>query len=434
MPTLGDITTRTLMNSYLKVAQKKLTKQFNDATVLLNMIQKKTGTLTAGGRTVELPQHVFPNRHAAGVRGDAGAWAKASVGKRANAQVEVYPMNMTGSFGEIAEMRTEQQVQSLESVVQATIKDINLGFPQQVNKHLFLGGRGVWARVNGVPNQAAGTFIVHDEMHALAPTEFGAHYLEEGMWCHATSDNTLTDPDRGNVDFQITNVSTLTVTAEGSIQGLQNNDYIVAQDALNNITHGLFSGCSDGTTAPAFASTYMNIDRTAAGNSYWQASCANLGAAGIIEEAMIARQTAIAKRNGMIAPVAITTFEVINKIFIQAKSDANRNFIVNVGKNADRKYGMGFSGIDMQTQHGEMTLFGDKDCPKGAASSGEMFLINPPDWFFAQVGTPGWTKNEGGGYIHNIPETYQKKANWKWVFSLYTNRPLGQGRISNLIV
>jgi hypothetical protein len=431
MPTLGEYTTTQLINSYLKVMQKSVTKQFNDEVLLYNMVEKKSGKEIAGGRQVELPHHVFPNRNIGGVRGDAGAWAKASVGKRANALVPVYPHNTTGSFGKIAEMKTKADVQSIQSVVEAMVEDIKIGFPQQINKLLYLDGRGVLAKVESI-TAATLKFIVFAEFAATATSEFGIRYLEEGTWITNTTDDSLADPD-GTMDAQIIDVNTATreYTVEGAYGNLAVDDYIVLQDGLNNVTEGLLSGISDGTTAPVFGgATYLNILRTGAGNGYWKSNETDMGGTGVIEDNIILTMTTAQKRSGKATPNAVTTFEVYNQIFFDSKSSQARQFVVNVGKGGEnRKYGLGFDAIDIATQHGMLTIFGDKDCPLEL-----MFGFDPKDFKFAQVGEQGWFKTPDGSMFHEIGGTYGQEVNWLWVFNFICTRPQAQWKLSDIPV
>jgi len=426
MATIGDITTRTALNAYLKVLQKKLTKQFSDATVLYSAVKKRTGREVAGGREVELPMHIWPNRQIAGTRGDAGSWSKGSVGKRAYAKVEVYNHNTTGSFGRLAELKTKQDMQSLQSVVEATVEDIRIGFPMALNKLLFLDGTGILARVSST---TLGTlkFKVHAELGANSGSTWGTRYLEEGMWFNATDDKTDTDPIR-TVDAQIIDVNTGTreFTCEGNLAGLVADDYIVLQDGLNRVTNGLCGGIGDGTTAPDFGATYLNILRTGAGNSYWQGDVkSSLGAASIEEEIILAL-TRVQKGIGKAPKMAICPFEVYNQIFIQAKSDTSRQFVVSVGKKGT-SYAMGFDSVSVSTPHGAIEIYGERDCPTQT-----MFLIDPSDWVFAQVNEPGWYKDSNGSMYHDVGGTYGVSVNYHWVMNFVCRTPRGQSRLNEL--
>jgi hypothetical protein len=429
MATIGDITTRTAINAYLKYLQKKIVDQFNDATVLMNTVKRRTGREVAGGRQVELPMWIYPNQQLAGTRGDAGTWSKASVGKRAYALLEVYNHNTTGGIGHLAELKTKRDLQSLQSVTEATVQDIQTGFPMSLNGLLFLDGRGVLARVSStdLPNLK---FKVHDELNAGSNATWGTRYLKEGLWIEATDDKTDTDPAR-SVNAQVIDVNTSTrdITCEGNLTGLVQNDYILLQDGLNNVSQGLCSAVSDGSTAPDFASTYLNIDRTATGNSYFQANVVNLGGAGTIEDEMIEIMTTVEKSAGKAPKMCITTHEVYNNIFFQSKSSQGRQFVVSVGKSDGRRYALGFDAITVGTPYGAIEIFGEKDCPAAT-----MFLIDPADFLFGQLNEPGWYKTPDGSMFHEVGGTYGLQVNWYWVMNFVCRLPRAQARLSEVPV
>lgn len=435
MPSIPDatISTSSALNDFLKVNQTKPTEQWRNEFILLDMIRPKAGKRVGGGRDeqVELPMRIRPSTNVAGVRGEMGAKARISAGERTKALVKVYPHNMRGAFGKLGELRTKRDVQSLKSVVDAMTEDVMDGFPNGVNKFLYLDGRGAWAKVASI--STLDITVTAEDADDTGPRT-GVRHIEEGMWLHATSDLTLSDPDRLS-SMQVVGVSGAVVSVESGIADLATGDFLCAQDALNNITDGLGHGVSDATATVTWGgNTYLGIDRTAAGKGFWKGNNFNMnGGAGseLIEEYAIALMTKISKRQGkrMVPKVVIWEPEVMDQLWKELK-DSGRQFQVLVqGRNKDRQFGGGFTGVDVTSMYGDLTFFADPEMPLGRG-----YFIDPATWVFATVDDSdtkygGWVTSVNGNKFFDNGEDFGVSACWLWNTNLVCERPAVNGEL-----
>jgi len=427
---MGDMTTQSVIAAFLRVMMQEITEHFCKTTVLLNEVKGAAGKLLGGGRQVELPLHVLPNTAIAGVRGDAGSWAKGGRGITSTAIVPIYPINQVGSFGHIAELRTKADVQSIRSVVEQAVKDVEIGFPLQVNKYLFLAGDGVLARVNGAP--AGNVITLHAEASGLA-NSYGTHYMEDGMWLMGTTNTALTQENL-LTDVQIeqggVNVAANTITVTGNVAALGNNNYVTVRDGLNNVPDGLLHGIGDGVTADHGA-TYLNIARGA--NPFWRSTIKNMAGAGVIETTLLGVLMNVEKLGEEIPDMAICEFEGYNKLWQEAK--ATRTFFSNItnglDKNSGAKYALGFNRIQIGLPNGNIEIFADRHCPMG-----EWFGFRPKDLAFVHVDGKaplgGWYTSSDGSMFHEIPGTFRKEIVWLSVFNFIVKRPRACYRLSGV--
>jgi len=432
MPSYGHTTTTSAINAFMRVLLKEITDHWNKATVALSVVKPKIGKTLAGGRQVEYPHKIHPNTSVSGVRGHSGDWAKGSRGRSATAIIDVFPLNMTGGWGHIGELRTRKDIQAIRSVVEDAVMDIKDGFPLQINKLFYLDGRGIYARVSQVVH-ADMTFRVHAETGAPAAGTWGIRYLEEGQHFHATSDKALADPDR-DVDAQIVSLDPTTnqYAVQGSMVNLNVDDYICIQDGLNNSPQGLVIALGDSVVAPDYGDVYLNIDRSLAANRWWRAQRKNLAGAGTVEDELIRIMTVTEKAIGKAPPIVLTEYEIYNNLWAQSTTGTGRQFHVTVGDKGATSYALGFDSLQVHTPHGALTIYGDKDCPQG-----EMMGIDPKDWDFATVDDGdtsygGWFKGDNGNMYHQIDGTYGFKINWLWVYNLVCKKPRAQWRLSDV--
>jgi len=419
---MGDVTTTTVLDPLLKVRQKKLIDQFENANPLNKMVSKKFGTEASGGRSVEIPFRTAPNHSYAGVYGDGGGWATSSTGEYTNVTIPVYAHNATGKFGALGAMRTKKDVQSASTMVDRVTTDTIDGFARQMNIEKFLDGTGVRGRVDGTPTIAAGTIVVDTEAIAqtAATSVYGTRTMPINGHYQFTSDRTLSKPDRLST-AQLTGWSTLTGTFVGGIQDVADNDWIVPQRCLNNVTEGL---CSVNDT---MKTTYLGKNRTTAGNEYFKATHATSVGAGSIEEAVWSAYMRADEGIGNPGTMGFLRHQTLLRLFtVDGKPD--RTFMKSDGSN--RKYALGFASVDVETSAGgNISFFVDKDAHGDpvATSDGMIIIINPDDWMHVQANEAGWYKNPGTGSItHEVPGTYTLAVNWHHVFNMVCERPQAQ--------
>lgn len=436
MPTIPDATTSTIINDLLKVMlTPEISDQWKNEFILLNIVEPKAAKRTGGGRSnqVEFPLRTRPSTHVAGVNGEMGQKARISAGGYDQALVKVYMHNMRGAFGKIGKRLTRRDVQGLRSVVEAAMKDVQDGFPNAINKQLYMDETGILAKVSNVATNAI-TLYAEDEDDA--GVFGGGRYIEPGMWFGGTSGKTDTEPDTVAM-FQAAafNETTRVITAQSGVGDLAAEDFIFPEGMLNNCCDGLFHGISDATATVTFGgATYIGIDRAA--NPYWKGNKLDLAGAttaGILEESLVKLITTISKRRGQnkVPTVALCEPEVYNYLWKEMK-DGGRDFqIIVKGRSEGRRYGGGFSGIDVATPYGkgEMTFFPDPQIPKA-----RLALIDPKWWAFVTAGDQdtkygGWDRTSNGSMFEDIQGTYGMAITWNWMMNFITTEPACQGEL-----
>lgn len=422
------------MNAFLKVQQDKANDQFPKLSILRSVIGAKLAKRAGGGRenAVEHPMRLYPNMSAAGVRGADGAMATPSQGGYATAILQTYPHNARAAWGHVDEIKTRQDVQAMESLVQRVTKDTIEGFAISMNKVAWGNGSGVAGRINGTPTVATGEVIVDATFSAGGGYTPGFPHLSEGQWLQATSDKTLVHPDRvGKAKITGKVESTLTATfGEGSIADWADNDYLVMEDGLNNVADGIMACYS---SANGGRPNYLSIDRAVAANSYFKPiehvySDATSKAKTIMLLLSQAGEQAVRPPS-----VGLTSYKVVHGIFDDAV-DNKINYMLQ-GAALPRKYAIGFEAVGITSPAGSITeIFTDRHCPGDYdASTGVMAIIEPEDWVIVQPETPGWYKPEGSMVMHK-GGTFGKHSTWLEVFSYACELPRRQIFITGLKV
>jgi hypothetical protein len=422
----ADNTNLTVIDALLKVMQGKLMDQINLSTPLLDVFTKrrKIRKTVGGARSVERPVRLRPNFSFAGVRGEDGAMARASRGSYDKMIVQIFPHNAMAKWGHIGEIKSEKDVQALQSTMKTAVKDLEDGFPIVLSQIWWGRGDGVVARVNGAPDVGALTFVV-DEFNGAggaADGSFGGLYLNPGGWYQATSDRTLTLENRTAI-FQVISFdqATLTATVSGNIQDLANNDFISVLDGLGNVSDGIL-GVNEG-----YKDTYMNINRTVAANAWAKATRVVAVAAGNVEEKLMQGVLQVNKDIGGWPDFGLIGAIQFRRLF--EVNNVDRRFVNTAPDKNFRKYALGFEAITMYSPGGKsIELFMDRWIPGDISTINEgiIVVLSPDDWEMVSAGTPGWYKDENGKMVQQVQGTYGKFCTWLDTHNLVCDVPKRQ--------
>lgn len=424
----GDITTVDVINALLKQQLKEKRDQFSKLTILNDAIKREVGKEVGGpkGSLVQRPHRTSPNRALAGVRGDAGNRAKPSTGVYTQTLIPVYPHNASGKLGKIGELKTKSALQALQSVVKSVQDDVITGFAIQTNCLHYGDGSGVLARVNGTPDLNTMNVTVDRELVSLTDITFGLRHLAVGMYFQATSDRTLTQPDK-QVDGQVQGITAggPYFNASGNIADLADNDYIVYPDGLNNVSEGIWS------TDQGVKTTYLNINRSTAGNEW--AKIYKRTSGGDLEDDVIDVCMSLQETIGIVPTMGLTNRRVYQKLFDLAKGD--RRFVMQGTK---RDYALGFSSIPVFSPDGKgVDIFTDAHMPLdntslNAGAKGVLWLLNPSVWSMVSLQEPGWYTDPNGNFAHEIPGTFGLGCTWFDVHNLVCDVPQAVGQVNGI--
>jgi len=147
---------------------------------------------------------------------------------------------------------------------------------------MYIGwGRGIKARINGVPVQGNGYIVVDSALGVAGYEDAWLQFTEGEKIVFSASDTGSPLKDPGTTQSAlITSIdevnNRLYITAATSLwNAIANDDYIFGGDGAGTSApaggttdkelSGLLAGVDDGS----IVSTYHNIDRTAAGNRFW---------------------------------------------------------------------------------------------------------------------------------------------------------------------
>lgn len=416
----AEQTTLTIIDSLLKVDTKELHDQFRKTRPLFDMIEAKAGEKLAGGGEIRRPFRLYPNFSFAGVRGEAGDMARPGTGGYTHVTTPVYPLNATGKFGHIGQIKTEKQLQALASEAERVRKDTMEGFGLNLNLVLWGYGTGIAGRINGAPNLDTMVVTIDQELTAGAGGTFGTLHMRVGQYLQASSSATATQPDRTGV-AQIVSVDSATqITVIGNISDWADNDYLTWEATLNNVSDGIFSA-NEG-----YKATYQGKDRTVGANNYFKSTRITSVGTGDVENAFVQGMLSIQKNIGGYPKVAFTSSSILLEIYKDSVV-SDRRWTNPGGK---QRYALGFQAISLNSPNGSVDLFVEPDMPGDitGGNEGMIVAIDPDDWNFWTVGgkNPDWYKGPDGSISHMIQGTYGIYVNMLWVFNFLCDIPKRQ--------
>lgn len=391
----------TALNNALKVvAAPKQRKQFNSSSWIHEKMKKMAGKMQLGGRTFEISL-----KHRGG-----GSW-------RTLDEMEQLPP--AGSPGyRLATVPTKTAASVFRISLQAwraskgqekawvdgkmdAMDDLVEQFALRCGQMYFRGGTGAVARVNGAPTATAtgGSFVVDASMAAGSGQTFGQQYLQTEMYISASANLAGKEAEKTLSNARITdlNETTLRVTFDGATMGdLADNDYIFigerTRTSKNRDFNGFLNMIDDGT----FAANFLNIDRTAAGNQFWQANRLASVAGADLENIFQIESDTIERRNqGKISDI-VTTYGVRRRFANQLKND--RRFVQAA---QDGNYKGGFQSASwMDGNNKTVNIWVDKDCPAQTA-----FLLDWDTIALATLGGEADWLDQGEGILKWVDNT-----------------------------
>lgn len=407
-----NITTAALSDAMKIVWAPKQKKQFNDSSFLYTKVRKNAnGSWKLGGRSFE-----------GSVKKRAGAsW-------RTMGETDQLPAADSPSYDLFSlTTKTAASVYRITRQAQLATKGNERAwvdgqmdassfcvsqFALRLAQMFYRSGTGAVARVNGTPTST--TFVVDDNMASGSGNTFGIQFLEEGMRISASANLTGNEAE-SSFDGRITDINpdTLTVTFDGPVGSLANDDYIFIGDKIRTSKNfdwmGLLGIIDDGT----IVDTLQGIQRSAAGNRFWKSlRYASVASADLENAWQTASDDIYKKALGKIDAI-LTTFGVRKRYINDLKGD--RRFIQAAESG---EYKGGFSaGKWMDGNNRTLELWVDRDCPKGTS-----FLVNWDSLYLAWLQEPEWW-DAGGGVLQRVDNTLGLEATYYAMGNFGTDQP-----------
>lgn len=408
-----DATTLTVIDALLNV--RRLSDTIRDIVNISTAVSpsmKDIGTMfgqeKGGGRSVEIPARFGVNLAGQGVLGGDGPTATPAAGKYDKQTVTVYPVNMSSKIGHLDVQKSASGVQALQSVLNTAKKDIEDGFPIVQSYLMWERGDGVVSRIDTTITVATGEVTVDDALTAGGDNTFGLGHIGVSAYLQATSDRTLTEPDRVSVAQVTVNPSgTLKFKAGGgSIADWANDDYLVWKDMLNNAPGGI------GSWHPLFQTagfSYLGLSTTTYPELLMTRKT-SIGT-GNIEDALVGALLQVLTERGDTPSMGLVPWRVYKEMFVDAKVDRRFTNVVTPGK---QKYAQGFQAVSITSPGGgTIEFYVDRFMPQPAAgaSTGMLVVIKPENIKFVRPEGkgPDWYRGPHGDILHEIPDTYGQK-------------------------
>jgi len=239
-------------------------EQIRTLTVLLSRIQRNSDNIDAEGRKAIFPV-LAGYSQAIGARGDDEDLPTAAAAKYKKTEVSIKhnygSIRITGPT-----MRSSQTNKgAFGRAVDLEVKNMLIGFKLDINRQLVSDGTGVLCEVNGAP--AGQVITLHYGDPSASSYWCGEQYIQEGMYIDTyTPGGTIHDSGLLVSSIDTTN-HTITIDAATTVTNTVDGDYIYRKGSRAKEIMGLRGIVDDGT----LVSTLQGVDRTAAGNSWWQA-------------------------------------------------------------------------------------------------------------------------------------------------------------------
>lgn len=398
---MAEVIDVTALNNALKVyGAPKQRKQFNDSTWIHSRMKKMAGKMQLGGRTFEISL-----KHRGG-----GSWRTLDeMEQLPNAgspgyRLATVPTCTAASVFRISLQAWRASKGNERAWVDGKIDamdDLVTQFALRTGQMYFRAGNGAVARVNGAPTATAtgGRFIVDASMSAGSGNTMGLQYLQPEMYISASANTTGKIAEKTMTDARITdlNETLLQVTFDGAGMGsLADNDFIFIGEkqrtSKNRDMNGFLNMIDDGT----IAANFLNIDRTAPGNQFWQANrIASVGGADLENVFQIESDTIERRNLGKITDI-VTTYGVRRRFANQLKND--RRFVTAA---QDGNYKGGFQSAQwMDGNNKAVNIWVDKDCPANTA-----FLLDWDTIALATLGGDADWLDQGEGILKWVDNT-----------------------------
>lgn len=405
--------TLTTIGDLLKqVYSDAIKEQLENNNVLWHIVQKDFDTKNLQGKNIIVPVHTGRN---AGIGARAEGGTLPTGYNQTHVQVTV-PLkylygriDMTGQSMLLAKKDISAFVDAKANEMEGIVTDVTRDF----NRQLHNDGTGVICQANGAGSGTATLVLNNQNVGATV-----AQYLE-GKYIDIKTTRTGGSTEVSNVQVSavVSDSATAATVTLASTQTWSDDSFIFISGNQNNEVVGLYGAVDDG----GVLATYMGIDRTAAGNRYWQANdLNNSGTPRNMTEAIFDQGYLEAIKKGVTIDHAITQFTPYKTL--ASALVAQKRFVTDSESKLKDLPG-GYMGYSVNG----VKVVADVDCAPGTMYllRGEDFCIYQPmeaDFIDFGTGTP-WRQTVSADAA---------TAALRWYVSFFCSRPNGQVVIRDL--
>lgn len=404
--------TLTTIGGLLKqVYSDAIVEQLENNNVLYHIAEKDMDTKNLQGKNIIVPVHTGRN---AGIGARAEGGTLPTGYNQTHAQITV-PLkflygriDMTGQSMLLAKKDISAFVDAKANEMEGIVTDVTRDF----NRQLHNDGTGVICQVNGAATSAT---LVLDNQNVGATV---AQYLQ-GAYIDIKTTTTGGTLEVSNirVDAVVSDSATAATVTLASSQTFGNNSYVFLSGNQGNEIVGLRGAIDDG----GILATYMGVDRTAAGNQYWQSNdLNNSGTPRNTTEALFDSAYLECVKKGVTPTHAITQFTPFKTL--GAALVAQKRFI-----NLDDANLKDLPGGYMGYSVNGIKVVADIDCAPGT-----MYLLRAEDFCMYQPAAADFIDFGSGTPWFQTSNADSATAALRWYVSYFCRRPNGQAVLRDL--
>jgi len=372
-----------------------MVKQFDDPKVTLSQFAEQTGKVTLAGQSMQFPIKIH----------GSGAYANKNENELLLQPGTFQPGTISVSITEAwtALQITERAIEASASDTYAwgraqaeTVADAINTFDRFSNAEVIYPASNAFARVSGSPTLAGITLYADGSAGALNSTT-GAKLLRPGMRFSNSTGVTGTVPT-GTSNIRLLTVTkgstpytTDTCTADGTLGDLSDGDYLILGSSDRTCMGRAMVGLLD---AIDNANTYLGVDRTTAGNEYWQSKVYSSIGTQPLELKICTVIDDLWGDNGSDVDMILSNVGAQRRHFVQSVQD--RRYIKGA---EDGRYKSGYTYLAFQSpRNKDLAWVLDRDMP-----SGTVLLIDKATFKMGYTpnGRPDWfMPDKEGGPFH----------------------------------
>lgn len=398
-------------------------RQFYVKSFLLENLRRKAGRVPLGGRTMEIPLETR-GMASIGAQQELEAVSEPDNPGFALATIPIKTLTSRFQISLHAHLSSKDnraawvggQMKSMSSTVEM--------FAMNFSRLLHGWGTGALARVNGAPTAdtpVAGqhTIVVDADQSTGSGGTFGTKYLIKGLRLNASGVLTGLIPDTtANLRILSVTPSTNTIIVDGELGDLADNDYLILgsreRTSMNRAPMGIYGYIDDGTTVP----TVLNINRTTAGNEYWQATVSTTVGGADLENEIQNNCDTIYSNIGHMTDLILMSLGVWRKFAADLRGDRRFVTAAETGKYRGGTNMLMYDGADGNA----IPITRDRDVPTGT-----MWGFYWPCWYLGYLLEAQWLKQfDESSIFRRIHDVLGWEAIYAWIGELICTKPAAQ--------
>ena len=393
-----------------QVYSDAIVEQLENNNVLYKIFEKDVTTKNLQGKDIIVPVHTGRN---AGIGARAEGGTLPTGRNQTHVQITV-PLkylygrvDLTGQSMLLARKDISAFMDAKTNEMEGIVTDVTRDF----NRQLHSDGTGIIAQANGAGVGTATLVLDNQKVGATV-----AQYLQ-GAYIDIITSGGSTEVSGIQVLAVVSNTATAATVTLASTQTWSDDSYVYITGNRNNEVVGMLGAVDDG----GILATYMGVNRTTAGNQYWQSSdFNNTGTPRNATEALFDQGFQACIQNGQTPTHAGTAFSPFKTL--GAALVAQKRFI-NLEDSNLRDLPGGYMGFSVNG----IKVFADVDCQKS-----NLYIFNADNFTLYQPAGAEFIDFGSGTPWFQTANQDAATAALRWYVALFCNRPNVQAVVRDL--